>query len=169
MIGGAEVENMVLADLMARDLKIEGPSENQRRAAVSRLLRSGRVLTKGLSVAEEAVALRELEVVLVGEWERGNLGEVGGGIQIVLDAELEMLHWDVLPDGRGHLILCPADVKGSRFRLASILRTIGGRGGRGGGERERAGAGAGAREGGKTRARAPPGGGRVPDIFAGGL
>eukprot|EP00624_Nannochloropsis_granulata_P000181 evm.model.NODE_10704_length_28734_cov_20.048550.1 len=64
MIGGAEVESMVLADLMARDLKVEGPSENQRRAAVNRLLRSGRVLTKGLSGAEEAVALRELEQVL---------------------------------------------------------------------------------------------------------
>lgn len=166
MIGGAEVENMVLADLMARDLKVEGPSENQRRAAVSRLLRSGRVLTKGLSGAEEAVALRELELVLVGEWERGNLGEVGGGIQIVLDAESEMLHWDVLPDGRGHLILCPADVKGSRFRLASILRTIGGRGGRGRGREERRTATATTTRGAR---RAPSGGGRVPDIFAGGL
>lgn len=167
MIGGAEVESMVLADLMARDLKVEGPSENQRRVAVNRLLRSGRVLTKGLSGAGEAVALRELEQVLVGVWDRCNLGEISGEIQIVLDAEAEMLHWDVLPDNRGQLIICPADVKGSRFNLALILRTIGGRRGKVGEESAGTSAGEG-REGWRTRVRAPSGEKRVPDILAGG-
>lgn len=125
LMGAAEVEEMVLADLMVRDLKVEGPSEAQRRAAVVRLLRSGRVMTKGLSVAEEVVALQDLEQVLVAEWERGNLGEVAASVQLLLDAETEVLYSETLPHRRGHLIVCPADVKGSRFRLASLLRGVG--------------------------------------------
>ncbi len=137
MIGAAEAERMLVADLMGRDLRAEGPTPAQRRAAVQRWLRSGRVLVKGLgSAAEEAGALRQLEQVLVQEWDRAHLdvaatgsvsgAGVSGGVQIVLDAEAELLRWQALADGRGHLLVVPAeDIKGSRYRLAAVLREIG--------------------------------------------
>lgn len=133
MIGAAEAERMLVADLMGRDLRVEGPTPAQRRAAVGQLLRSGRVLTKGLAPAEEVGALRQLEQVLVQEWDRAHLdvaatgaAAMPGGVQIVLDAEAETLSWRVLEDGRGHLLVVPAeDIRGCRYRLAAVLREIG--------------------------------------------
>jgi hypothetical protein len=148
MIGAVEAERMLVEDLMGRDLRVDGPTPEQRRAAVRRWLRTGRVLVKGLrGPVEEAGALRQLEQVLVQEWDRAHLdvaatgagggggGGAGaaaggaaapGGVQIVLDAEADMLQWQVLGDGRGHLLVVPAeDIKGSRYRLAAVLREIG--------------------------------------------
>lgn len=136
LIGAAAAERMLVEDLMARDLRVQGPTPAQRRAAVLQLLRSGRVLARGLaSPAAEVAALRQLEQVLVQEWDRAHLDVaavggllVGGGIQIVLDAGAETLGWRVLEEGRGHLVVVPAeDVRGCRYRLAAVLREIGGR------------------------------------------
>lgn len=143
-MGAAEAEKLLVADLMGRDLRVQGPTPAQRRAAVRRWLQSGRVLTKGLAPAAELGALRQLEAVLVQEWDRAYLdvaaapagplaaaaaateGEGEGGVQILLDAGVEALRWEVLGNGRGHLLIVPAeDVKGSRHRLAAVLRQIG--------------------------------------------
>jgi hypothetical protein len=128
LISAAAAKMMVLADLMTQDLHHEGSTTLDSRAAVAHMLRSGRILTKGLVPAEEVLAIQVLEKVLHSILEEVQLEEILTSVQIVLDRESNKLCWEILSSKLSgkceYIFVCPADSRRVRHSLAFILHLI---------------------------------------------
>ena len=80
-------------------------------------------MTRGLSTAEEMVALQSLRTFLLKHYARIGLEDssISSSLIFVLDAEAEKVIWERVPSGQ-HMITCPTDFH--RSKLAMVLRQV---------------------------------------------